>query len=194
MIFSETRLPGAFVVDLEPLADDRGYFARTFCQREFEAHGLTPLIAQANLSLNHRRGTIRGLHFQYPPNGETKLVRCSRGAILDVIVDLRPESRCYLQHVAIELTASSHRGLYVPARCAHGYQVLEDATEVTYQMGEFYAPEAAAGLRYSDPRLGIAWPLPVVAVSERDRSWPLLADVEPRVRDRMAVARAVPAT
>ena len=193
MIFIETRLPGAFVVDLEPHADERGHFARTFCQREFEAHGLTPTIVQTSLSLSHRRGTIRGLHFQYPPYAETKLVRCSRGAILDVIVDLRPESRTYLEHVAVELTADSHRGLYVPPRCAHGYQVLQESTEVTYQMGEFYAPEAAGGLRYSDPRLAIAWPLPGVAVSERDRNWPLLADVEPRVRDRMAVA-AAPAT
>jgi dTDP-4-dehydrorhamnose 3,5-epimerase len=151
------------------------------------------LIAQTSLAFNHHRGTIRGLHFQYPPDEETKLVRCSRGAILDVIVDVRPESRTYLQHVAVELTADSHRALYVPARCAHGYQALEDATEVMYQMGAFYAPESSGGLRYSDPRLGIAWPLPVVAISERDRSWPLLGDVEAPLRARMAVAHA-PAT
>jgi dTDP-4-dehydrorhamnose 3,5-epimerase len=176
MIFTETKLPGAFIVDLEPRGDDRGFFARAFCQREFEAHGLKPLIAQANISFNYRKGTVRGLHFQVPPYAETKFVRCSRGAILDVIVDLRPDSPTYLQHIGVELTAENRRGLYVPERFAHGYQVLDDNTETTYQVGEFYAPAAEGGLRYDDPRLAIAWPLPVTDISDKDRRWPLLSE------------------
>jgi dTDP-4-dehydrorhamnose 3,5-epimerase len=178
MTFTETRLQGAFVVDLEPRNDPRGFFARAFCQREFEAHGLKPVIAQANISFNYRKGTVRGLHFQIPPHAETKFVRCSRGAIVDVIVDLRPESPTYLQHVGVELTAGNRRGLYVPERFAHGYQVLEDDTETTYQVGEFYTPAAESGLRYNDPRLAIAWPLPVTDMSEKDQSWPLLEERE----------------
>ena len=135
MIFTETKLKGAFIVDLEPRSDERGFFARAFCQREFEALGLKPAIAQANISFNYRKGTVRGLHFQHPPHAETKFVRCSRGAILDVIVDLRPESPTYLEHVAVELNADNRRGLYVPERFAHGYQVLDDNTETTYQVG-----------------------------------------------------------
>src|SRR5687768_15740784 len=158
MIFTETALPGAFIVDLEPRGDDRGFFARTFCRQEFEARGLKPLVAQANLSFNYRKGTVRGLHFQFPPAAETKLIRCTRGAILDVIVDLRPESPTYLRHVAVALTAENRRALYVPERCAHGYQVLDDNTETMYQVGEVYTPSAESGLRYSDPALAIAWP------------------------------------
>jgi dTDP-4-dehydrorhamnose 3,5-epimerase len=186
MTFTETKLKGAFVVDLEPRSDSRGFFARSFCQNEFEAHGLKPLIAQANISFNYRKGTVRGLHFQHPPHAETKFVRCSRGAILDVIVDLRPESPTYLQHVGVELTADNRRGLYVPERFAHGYQVLEDNTETTYQVGEFYTPGAEDGLRYDDPRLAIEWPLPVTDISDKDRRWPLLAD---RPEFRLAEAR-----
>lgn len=180
MIFTETKLKGAFIIDLEPRGDDRGFFARSFCQREFEAHGLKPVIAQANLSFNYRKGTVRGLHFQSPPAAETKFVRCCRGAIMDVIVDLRPESSTYLQHVAVELTADNRRGLYVPERFAHGYQVLEDNTETTYQVGEFYTPSAEGGLRYNDPRLGIDWPLAVSDISEKDQRWPLLDEAEVR--------------
>ena len=191
MIFTETRLPGAFIVDLEPRGDDRGFFARAFCQREFEAHGLKPLIAQANISFNRRKGTVRGLHFQFPPAAETKFVRCSRGAIVDVIVDLRPESPTYLQHVAVELTAENRRGLYVPERFAHGYQVLEDDTETTYQVGEFYTPAAESGLRFSDPRLGIQWPLEPTDMSDKDRVWKLLDEVEPQIAVRMAAAAVV---
>ena len=185
MIFTETTLRGAFIVELEPRGDERGFFARAFCQREFEAHGLKPLIAQANLSFNYRTGTVRGLHFQFPPAAETKFVRCSRGAIVDVIVDLRPESPTYLQHVAVELTAANRRALYVPERFAHGYQVLEDETETTYQVGEFYTPAAESGLRWSDPGLGIEWPLPVTDVSPKDAAWPLIEAVEPEIRRRM---------
>jgi dTDP-4-dehydrorhamnose 3,5-epimerase len=189
MRFTETRLTGAFIVDLEPRGDERGFFARSFCQKEFEAHGLKPLIAQANISFNYRTGTVRGLHFQFPPAAETKFVRCSRGAIVDVIVDLRPESPTYLQHVAVELTAENRRGLYVPERFAHGYQVLEDGTETTYQVGEFYTPAAESGLRYSDPRLAIAWPLAVTDMSPKDESWPLLEQAEPAIAARMRAVR-----
>ena len=187
MIFIETTLKGAFIVDLEPRGDDRGFFARSFCQREFEAHGLKTLIAQANLSFNYRKGTVRGLHFQFPPAAETKFVRCSRGAIVDVIVDLRPESPTWLQHVAVELTGENRRGLYVPERFAHGYQVLEDNTETSYQVGEFYTPAAESGLRFDDPRLAIAWPLPALDMSDKDRRWPLLEENEAPVRERMRV-------
>jgi dTDP-4-dehydrorhamnose 3,5-epimerase len=185
MKFTETKLKGAFIIDLEPRSDERGFFSRSFCQKEFEAHGLKTTIAQANISFNYRRGTVRGLHFQFPPAAETKFVRCSRGAIVDVIVDLRPESPTYLEHVAVELTADNRRGLFVPERFAHGYQVLEDNTETTYQVGEFYTPSAESGLRYSDPRLGIEWPLPATDMSEKDAKWPLLAEVEAAIRERM---------
>src|SRR2546425_11392082 len=140
VIFAETKLKGAFIIDLERREDTRGFFARAFCQNEFKAHGLKPVIAQANLASNLKKGTVRGMHFQFPPAAETKLVRCTRGAILDIIVDLRPESPTYLHYVAVELTADNHRGLYVPERFAHGYQVLEDGTETSYQVGEFYTP------------------------------------------------------
>jgi dTDP-4-dehydrorhamnose 3,5-epimerase len=186
MIFTETPLAGACIIDLEPRGDSRGFFARAFCQREFAERGLDPLVAQGNISFNYHRGTVRGLHFQFPPAAETKLVRCTRGAIADVIVDLRPESPTYLRHVVVELSAGNRRALYVPARFAHGYQVLEDHTETTYAVGAFYTPEAESGLRYSDPRLQIAWPLPVTELSGKDAAWPLLETSEASIRARMA--------
>ena len=161
MIFTETKLAGAFIIDLERREDNRGFFARTFCQHEFEEHGLRPVIAQANLASNKRKGTLRGMHFQFPPAAETKLVRCTRGAILDIIVDLRPESPTYLEHVEVELSADNYRALYVPERFAHGYQALEDTTETSYQVGEFYTPGVEGGLSPFDPGLGLSWPLPV---------------------------------
>jgi dTDP-4-dehydrorhamnose 3,5-epimerase len=188
MIFTETKLRGAFVIDLDRREDARGYFARAFCQREFRDHGLEPAIAQGNVAFNRRRGTLRGMHFQYPPGAETKLVRCTRGAIVDVIVDLRPESLTYLDHIAVELTAENGRSLFVPRRFAHGYQALEDDTETSYLVGESYAPELEGGLRYDDPLLGLAWPLPAGEMTDKDRSWRLLADAEADVRRRMAVA------
>ena len=188
MIFSETRLSGAFVIDVERREDVRGWFGRAFCQDEFREHGLEPLIAQANVGYNHHRGTVRGMHFQYPPKAETKLVRCTRGAIVDIIVDLRPESPTYLQHVAVELTADNARSIYVPRRFAHGYQVLEDVTETSYIVSEFYSPEHEGGLRFDDPALAIDWPLPVGDMSDKDRAWPLLAEVGPDVALRMAAA------
>jgi len=185
MRFVECDLSGAMVLEPEPVQDDRGHFARLFCRREFEAHGLNPCVAQANVAFNRLRGTVRGLHFQYPPAAESKLVRCTRGAILDVIVDLRPESPTFLRHVAVEISAANRRSLYIPERFAHGYQTLEDSTETSYLVGEFYAPEFEGGLLHDDPRLGIAWPLAVAAVSAKDRRWAPLADVEPELVERM---------
>lgn len=173
MIFIETALKGAFIIELERHTDERGFFARSFCAREFEAHGLNPTVAQCNLSYNHTKGTLRGMHFQVPPASETKLVRCTRGAIYDVIIDLRPDSPTYLEHLAVELSAQTGRALYIPEMFAHGFQTLEDDTEVAYQMGEFYTPGYARGLRYDDPAFNIQWPLPVSIISEKDLAWPL---------------------
>lgn len=186
MIFTETKLKGAFVVDLERREDSRGFFARAFCQREFEERGLKPVIAQANVAFNRSKGTLRGMHFQFPPVAETKFVRCTRGAILDIIVDLRPESPTYLQHVSVELSAENGRGLYVPERFAHGYQVLCDTTETSYQVGEFYAPGSEGGLLYSDPRLGLKWPLPVTIISDKDKQWEPLSKQEDQIRRLMS--------
>ena len=185
MIFTETKLQGAYIIDLDCQEDARGFFARAFCQREFEAHGLKTIIAQANVAFNHKKGTLRGMHFQYPPAAETKLVRCTRGAILDIIVDLRPESAAYLQHIAVELNEANHRALYVPERFAHGYQVLQDGTETSYQVGEFYTPSVEDGLRYNDPCLGLTWPLPVTVISEKDQRFGLLAEIESALKQRM---------
>jgi dTDP-4-dehydrorhamnose 3,5-epimerase len=187
VLFTETKLSGAFIIDLERREDNRGFFARAFCQREFSDHGLKPLIAQANIGFNRRRGCLRGMHFQYPPAAETKVVRCTRGAVLDIIVDLRPESPTYLEHISVELTADNHRAIYIPERFAHGYQALKDETETSYQVGEFYTPGVEGGLRCDDPGLGLTWPLPVSEISEKDAAWPLLAEVEPEVRQRMAI-------
>ena len=185
MIFTKTKLPGAYVIDMDYKEDERGFFARAFCQEEFAVHGLKPLIAQANIAFNYKKGTLRGLHFQYPPAAETKLVRCTRGAILDIIVDLRPESATYLQHLAVELNEANHRALYVPERFAHGYQVLQDGTETSYQVGEFYTPSAEGGLLYNDPRLGLVWPLPVTVISEKDQKFKLLDEIEAALQQRM---------
>jgi len=186
-MFLETKLKGALVLDVDRREDNRGFFARVFCQREFVERGLKPIIAQANIAFNKKRGTLRGMHFQFPPAAETKLVRCTRGGILDIIVDLRPESPTYLDHVAVELTADNHRALYVPERFAHGYQVLEDGTETSYQVGEFYTPGSEGGLIYSDPRLGLKWPLPVTEISLKDDTWRLLAEAEPELRRKMTL-------
>ena len=188
MIFTETKLKGAYIIDLERREDSREFFARAFCQKEFEAHGLKPVIAQANLAYNLKKGTLRGMHFQYPPAAETKLVRCTRGAILDIIVDLRPESPTYLQHITVELNEENHRGLYVPERFAHGYQALRDHTETSYQVGEFYTPAAEGGLLCQDPRLGLKWPLPVTVISDKDQKFGLLSEIEPEVRKKMTLA------
>jgi len=187
VIFTELELKGAFVIDLERRQDERGFFARAFCQNEFRDHGLKPVMAQANIAFNARKGTIRGMHFQYPPHAETKLVRATRGAILDIIIDLRPESPTYLGHVACELSADNHRALYVPERFAHGYQALEDGTETSYQVGEFYTPGAESGLSPLDPALGLPWPLPVSVISPKDAAWQPFEAVGGEVRRRMAL-------
>ncbi|MBX6325345.1 MAG: dTDP-4-dehydrorhamnose 3,5-epimerase [Chthoniobacterales bacterium] len=187
MRFTETELKGAYIIDLDRREDARGFFARAFCQKEFAEHGLNPVIAQANVAFNHKRGTLRGMHFQFPPAAETKLVRCTRGAILDIIVDLRPESPTYLRHIAVELSDENRRALYVPERFAHGYQVLRDGTETSYQVGEFYAPEHESGLMYNDPRLGLRWPLPVTVISEKDQKFSLLEQIEPELKRRMTI-------
>lgn len=175
MIFTETRLPGAYVIEPQLLQDERGFFARSWCQREFEAHGLTSKVVQANLSYNRRKGTLRGMHYQLAPHEEAKLVRCTRGAILDVIVDVRPASSTAGQWIGVELTAENHRMLYVPEGFAHGFQTLADDTEVTYQVTEFYTPGAERGIRYDDSALAIEWPLEVTMISEKDRNWPAYA-------------------
>jgi dTDP-4-dehydrorhamnose 3,5-epimerase len=185
MLFTQTELNGAFIIDLARRLDSRGFFARAFCQREFLMRGLKPVIAQANVAFNLKKGTLRGMHFQIPPAAETKYVRCTRGAILDVIVDLRPESPTYLEHIAVELSEDNQRGLFVPERFAHGYQVLRDNTETSYQVGEFYAPGLEGGLRYDDPRLGISWPLEISVMSEKDQQWAMLDECEAELRARM---------
>lgn len=188
MLFTETALAGAYVIDLERREDARGFFARTFCARDFEAMGLAPAVAQCNLSYNRARGTLRGMHFQVAPAAETKLVRCTAGAIHDVIVDMRMGSPTYLQHVAVELTAENRRSLYVPEGFAHGYETLTDGAEVAYQTGEFYSPGHEGGLRYNDPALRIDWPLRVTVISDKDAAWPLLASIPPgRRADMMEV-------
>ena len=177
MKFTATDIEGVAIIDLELRSDDRGFFARSFCQDEFTDHGLLPMVAQCNISHNHRAGTLRGMHYQLEPATEAKLVRCISGAIIDQIVDLRPASPTYLQHVSVELSAANRRSLYVPPMFGHGYQTLVDDAEVLYQVSERYTPGQERGLRYNDPALGLRWPLDVTAISEKDNSWPLLADV-----------------
>jgi dTDP-4-dehydrorhamnose 3,5-epimerase len=172
MVFCETKLKGAFIIELQKLEDERGFFARSWCQREFEEHGLNPRLVQCNLSFNKLKGTLRGMHLQLPPHAEAKLVRCVRGSLYDVIIDLRPVSGTFLRWIASELTDANYRLLYVPEGCAHGFLTLEDCTEVAYQMSEFYAPDFAAGVRWNDPAFGVTWPEPVRVISARDQSYP----------------------
>jgi len=172
MIFAATGLEDAWLIDIEPREDERGFFARTWCRQELTAHGLDTEIAQESISFNRHRGTVRGLHFQRRPHEETKIVRCTRGAIFDVIVDLRRYSPTYLRWQGFELTAENRRAIYVPKGFAHGFQTVIDNAEVAYQISAFYAPEAAAGYRYDDAAFGIAWPLPVTVIGERDLDWP----------------------
>jgi len=170
--FTETALPGAYVVDLEKFTDERGYFARAWCRREFRAQGLEEELVQASLSFNARRGTLRGMHFQVPPFAEAKLVRCVRGALYDVMIDLRPRSRTFLRWISVELTAANGRMVYIPRGFAHGFKTLEDETEILYQMTEFYAPEYARGVRWNDPLFHIAWPEGRITIAPRDDQYP----------------------
>jgi dTDP-4-dehydrorhamnose 3,5-epimerase len=183
LIFEETELPGAFVIDIEPYEDERGFFARAWCGDEFEQHGLSTNVVQCNLAYNRAKWTLRGMHYQEPPHAEVKLVRCTRGAVYDVIVDLRPDSSTFARWVGIELTADNHRMLYVPEGFAHGYQTLADDTETYYQVSAAYEPGSARGVRWDDPAFGITWPAAERRIiSDKDRAWP---DYEPeRVMSR----------
>ncbi len=172
MIFTETKLPGAYVIEVEKREDQRGFFGRTFCREEFEAHGLNSQVVQCNTSFNKRKGTLRGMHFQAVPFAEAKLVRCTSGSIYDVIIDLRPASRTFKQHFAVELSAANHRMLYIPENMAHGFQTLEDDTEVFYQMSQMFSAEHARGVRWNDPAFGIEWPADERIITERDRNYP----------------------
>jgi len=176
MRFTETKLAGAFIIDLEPRLDERGFFARTFCERELEQHGLPTRFPQCNLSRNRRRGTLRGMHYEATPSAESKLVRCVTGAIFDVIVDLRPGSATRFAWIGVELSGETGRALFVPAGFAHGFLTLSDDSDVFYHMGDFYRPEAARGFRWNDPLFAIQWPAPPNSIAERDASYP---DYEP---------------
>jgi len=168
MIFTETKLKGAYLVDLDRQEDERGFFARSWCQDEFEKHGLNPRMVQCNISFNKTLGTLRGLHYQSLPYQEAKLVRCTMGALYDVIVDLRSDSATFKEWFSVELTARNRRAVYVPEGCAHGFQTLVDNTEVFYQMSEFFHPECARGVRWNDPAFGIAWPILNPIISKKD--------------------------
>jgi len=168
MKFIETCLQGAYLIELEPITDERGFFARSWCQKEFQAYGLNPNLVQCNISFNQKKGTLRGMHYQVAPHEEVKLVRCTSGAIYDVIIDLRSDSETFKQWVAIELTAENRRMLYIPEGIAHGFQTLEDNTEVFYQMSAFYHPECARGVRWDDPAFGTEWPEDKRIISDKD--------------------------
>ena len=172
MIFRETKLPGTFEINLEPKVDARGFFARSWCQKEFEVNKLNPKVVQCSVSFNLLKGTLRGIHYQEPPYAETRVVRCTRGAAYDVVVDLRPASATYRDWMAVVLTADKRNMVYVPEGCGHGFLTLSDDTEVFYQMSEFYRPESARGVRWDDPAFKIAWPAKVEVISERDERYP----------------------
>lgn len=170
MRFIETKLNGSFIVDIEPHEDERGFFARSWCEDEFNRHGLNSRLAQCNISLNKKKGTIRGMHYQVAPHAEAKLVRCTMGAIYDVIIDLREDSSTYKQWFSIELSAANYRALYVPENFAHGFQTLVDNTEVFYQMSEFYHPDSTRSIRWNDPAFGVQWPISDWIISEHDQN------------------------
>lgn len=172
MKFSETALKGAFIIEPERIEDERGFFARTFCRREFEARGLNPDLVQCSISFNHQRATLRGMHYQSAPHAEAKLVRCTRGAIYDVIIDLRPQSPTFRRWVAVDISAENHLMVYVPEGFAHGFQTLQDETEVSYYISEFYSPECARGVRWNDPAFAIGWPIADPVISARDQTHP----------------------
>lgn len=173
MIFKETKLKGSFIIESEKLEDERGFFARAWCRKEFEAHGLNASPVQSNISFNVGKGTLRGMHYQISPHEETKLVRCTLGAIYDVIIDLRPDSSTYMEWISVELTMDNHKLLYVPEGFAHGYQTLADNTEVFYQVSQFHTPDSERGIRWNDPAFDINWPIvPERIISEKDQKWP----------------------
>lgn len=172
MIFTQTKLAGAFIIDLKKLEDDRGFFARTFCENEFKEQGIDIKIVQANTNLSLKKGTIRGMHYQNHPYEEDKVVRCTKGALFDVIIDLRKDSPTYKQWIGVELTENNHRALLVPKGFAHGFLTLEDNTEANYLVSQFYTPGAESGIRYNDPQFNIEWPFEPVVVSEKDANHP----------------------
>ena len=172
MIFVETELPGAFIIEPEKIADERGFFARTWCQKEFSRRGLTSQFIQGNISLNTKKGTLRGMHYQVQPHEEAKLVRCSQGAIYDVIIDLRPGSPTFRKWTPVELAAENYRALYIPKKFAHGFQTLMDNTAVFYQMSGLYHPDCSRGIRWNDPAFGIEWPSDERIISARDQEFP----------------------
>ncbi len=171
MIFIETELKGAFIVEPERLEDERGFFARSWCKREFETHGLNPSLVQCNISFNRKKGTLRGMHYQVAPHEEAKLVRCTAGGIYDVIIDLRPGSPTFTHWISIELTEENRKMVFIPEGCAHGSLTLQDNSEVFYQMSEFYSPDCAKGVRWNDPVFGIQWPISVTVISEKDKHY-----------------------
>lgn len=171
MIFNETKLKGAYVIDIEPIEDERGFFARAWCKDEFEKYGLNSSLVQCNISFNKKRGTLRGMHYQVPPFEEDKIVRCTKGAIYDVIIDLRPESETYKQWISVKLTSENRKMLYIPKGFAHGFQTLKDNTEVFYQMSEFYHPECARGVRWDDKKIGIDWLIENKIISKKDKNY-----------------------
>lgn len=172
MIFQESKVKGAFEIDVECHHDERGFFARTWCQTEFSSQGLEPELVQCSISYNPRRGTLRGMHYQESPFAETKVVRCTRGAAYDVVIDLRPDSPTYKGWMAVVLTAEKRNMVYVPKGCAHGFLTMEDETEIFYQMSEFFRPEFARGVRWNDPAFAVVWPAVIEVISERDRTFP----------------------
>jgi dTDP-4-dehydrorhamnose 3,5-epimerase len=172
MIFHETKLPGVFEIHIEPKSDERGFFARTWCQQEFEAHGLNSKLVQCSLSFNQRKGTLRGMHYQAAPHAEAKVIRCNKGAIYDAVLDLRPQSPAFKDWVTVVLSAEKRNMIYVPQGCAHGFLTLADESEVSYQMSEFWHAESARGVRWDDPAFGIQWSEKVEVISERDRTYP----------------------
>lgn len=186
MIFRETKLRGAYIIEPERLEDNRGFFARTWCRNEFAAHGINIEMVQASISQNKRVGTVRGLHFSWPSSQEAKLVRCGRGKIHDVILDLRPDSESFGTHFAITLDSKQSNALFIPPGIAHGFQTLEDDCEVVYMMTDFYRPNLSAGVRFDDPTFSIDWPLPVSLIVERDRTYPDFDAVEHALRYRLA--------
>ena len=179
MKFTETTIQGVFIIDLEKRGDDRGFFARLFCEREFQQHGLNPRIVQDNNSDSRDRGTLRGIHYQLAPKAEDKTFRCVRGSLFDVVIDLRPQSPTFLQHFTVELTAENRTMIHVPQGCANSFMTLEDHTEIFYLSSEFYSPEHERGIRYNDPKLGIRWPMEPVVISDKDRQHP---DFNPETR------------
>ena len=186
MFFEPLKIAGSFLIGIEPISDERGWFARGYCQKEFIDHGIDFQVVQANRSFNAQAGTLRGFHGQYPPHGEQKLLRCVQGSLADVVVDLRPESPTFLEWQMVELSATNQLSLLIPERCCHALQTQSADTEILYLVSAFYAPEAEFGLRWDDPRLGIQWPRPVSSISPKDAGWPLLSDSLATIRSRMA--------